>query len=292
MAAAYYAQFELNDGKPIGESIPATEHSVMTSWRTEKEAIENMIEKFGTALFACVLDSYDYANCLDNILPQIKDAKEKAGGHMVLRPDSGDPVEAVLMGLRAAEKTFGATTNKKGYKVINNASVIQGDGVGYSEIKKILNTVMEEGYSAASVTFGMGAGLLQKHNRDTMSFATKLSQITYPDGTVRDVMKFPKSDGAKISLPGELKVIRNSEGVPVIYPTETEVEGEDLLEVVYDNGPVEGVFSESFDDLRARVAKEWNALPKTFDPISPQLHEKIKVWCENQKKVLAAMLSK
>jgi len=41
-------------------SIPATEHSVMTAWRTEREALENMIEQFGTGIFACVMDSYDY----------------------------------------------------------------------------------------------------------------------------------------------------------------------------------------------------------------------------------------
>lgn len=54
-------QFELNGGEPVGTSIPATEHSVMTAWHTEKAAIENMIDQFGDGLFACVMDSYDYA---------------------------------------------------------------------------------------------------------------------------------------------------------------------------------------------------------------------------------------
>jgi len=36
MTASYYAQFQLNDGKPVATSIPATEHSVMTSYLTEK----------------------------------------------------------------------------------------------------------------------------------------------------------------------------------------------------------------------------------------------------------------
>ena len=53
-------QFELNGGEPVGTSIPATEHSVMTAWHTEKAAIENMIDHFGDGLFACVMDSYDY----------------------------------------------------------------------------------------------------------------------------------------------------------------------------------------------------------------------------------------
>ena len=58
-ALAARAQFELNGGEPVGASIPATEHSVMT-WATERAAIENMIDRFGDGLFACVMDSYDY----------------------------------------------------------------------------------------------------------------------------------------------------------------------------------------------------------------------------------------
>ena len=54
-------QFHLNGGHPVAMSIPATEHSVMTSWRTEQAAMENMMEQFGTGLYAIVMDSYDYA---------------------------------------------------------------------------------------------------------------------------------------------------------------------------------------------------------------------------------------
>ncbi len=78
MSACYYAQFVLNGGRPIAQSIPATEHrraraprvrasqprpadelrrdSVMTSWATERAALEHMIDKFGEGTFACVMD--------------------------------------------------------------------------------------------------------------------------------------------------------------------------------------------------------------------------------------------
>lgn len=99
MVASYHAQFHLNGGRPVGNSIPATEHSVMTAWETEEDAIKNEIEHFGGGPFACVMDSYDYDNALDNVLPNIKEAKlAKEGGYMVLRPDSGDPVEQVRCG--------------------------------------------------------------------------------------------------------------------------------------------------------------------------------------------------
>lgn len=54
-----------------------------------------------------------------------------------------------------------------------------------------------------AVAFGMGGGLLQKLNRDTLSFATKLSHIVYTDGREADIMKAPAADKAKISFPGE-----------------------------------------------------------------------------------------
>ena len=57
----------LNGGRPVAQSIPATEHSVMTSWPTEQAAIENMIEHFGSGLFACVMDSYDYQKALSEV---------------------------------------------------------------------------------------------------------------------------------------------------------------------------------------------------------------------------------
>jgi nicotinic acid phosphoribosyltransferase len=60
MSAAFYVQFVLNGGQPVGQSIPATEHSVMTSWKTEQEAVRRMATQFGDGLFACVWDSYDY----------------------------------------------------------------------------------------------------------------------------------------------------------------------------------------------------------------------------------------
>lgn len=47
MPACFYTQFALNGGRPVASSIPATEHSVMTSWPNEKQAILNMIDKFG-----------------------------------------------------------------------------------------------------------------------------------------------------------------------------------------------------------------------------------------------------
>jgi nicotinic acid phosphoribosyltransferase len=286
MSAAYYAQFKLNNGKPVGSSIPATEHSVMTAWQTEVGAIRRMFEKFGGdgCVFATVMDSYDYSNALDVIVPSLfKEKVDRGKSYWVLRPDSGDPVEVILQALNAAEKAAGTEINSKGFKVIPGMGAIQGDGIGYDNIKDILKAVMEAKFSVQNVCFGMGGGLLQKVNRDTMSFATKLMYIRYQDGVERNVMKKPKTDGAKSSLPGQVKVLRVN-GVPTVFPKKDgEVDPNNLLKVVWKNGPVAGHVWEDFDTIKQRVQDEWNALPKMYDAVSEELNEVVKQWTEDYK---------
>lgn len=276
MSAAYYAQFMLNNGRPVAQSIPATEHSVMTAWESEQAAIENMIDKFGTGLFACVMDSYDYAQALSKVLPAIASKKVGKGGYLVLRPDSGDPTEAVLMALEAAEKVFGCTTNTRGFKVIKGCGVIQGDGINIQSMEKITLAVEQAGFAADNVTYGMGGGLLQKVNRDTMSFATKLNHIVYADGTAADIMKQPLTDTSKFSLPGVLAVKRVN-GVPTVFPADSgEVSAEDnLLKVVYDKGPIAGFKWDDFDTVKSRLLSEWEVAPLKADNLSPSLQAKI-----------------
>jgi len=235
-----------------------------------------------------VLDSYDYEQCLAKVLPKIKDAKLAAGGFMSMRPDSGDPTEAVLLGLRKGEAVWGATTNKKGFKVLNGAAVIQGDGMTYDSIKAVLDAVLAAGYSAGSVLFGMGGGLLQRHNRDTMAFATKLSHIVYADGTSKDIMKLPKTDSGKVSFPGVLSV-KSVGGIPTIFPDGAgPADQPELLVTMYDSGPVAGFHFDDFDTTRARANDTWRALPKLHNPISPELKAKCDRWIAEKRAFLAS----
>jgi nicotinic acid phosphoribosyltransferase len=277
MSACYYAQYTLNNGKPVATSIPATEHSVMTAWSTESAAIRNMFNKYGEGVaFATVMDSYDYTHAMEKIVPALYPEKHK-NSMWVLRPDSGDPVEVILQALKAGEEAAGVVVNKKKFKVIQGINAIQGDGIGLPEIKLICEKTIEAGFAVSNVAFGMGSGLLQKLNRDTMSFATKLCYICYEDGTPRNVMKKPKTDGGKTSLPGMLKVVREN-GIPTVLPLkEGEVDPNSIMQVVWDKGPVD-VKWEDFDSLRARVKKEWTALPKKHDPVSAALKDKITEW--------------
>lgn len=203
---------------------------------------------------------------------------------MVLRPDSGDPVECILEAMRAGEAAFGCTVNKKGYKVLNGVGAIQGDGINIDVIIQILDAVLKAGYSASNVAFGMGGGLLQKVNRDTMAFATKLSHTVDEHGIKRDIMKRPKTDTGKVSLPGVLKVIKNAKtGGLDVFPAETDTGSlPNVLEVVYDHGPVD-VKYELFSDLKVSVEKNWSALPRSYDAFTPELRAKMKQIVDGDK---------
>jgi len=287
MSAAFYAQFVLNEGRPVAESIPATEHSVMTSWPTidgkETLAVKHMIEKYGAGVFATVGDSYDWNKFLDEVVPECANLAKSKGGFWVVRPDSGEPVECVIDALHALEKAFGITYNNKGFKVINGAGVIQGDGIDINIIRDILRATILAGFSAENVAFGMGAGLLQKVNRDTMSFATKLCYTEYENGTRHDVWKHPKTDTEKFSLPGitQVNLVSDQDGheTPNVYPVPAMWEDRrietDLLKTVYDSGPVD-FEKPTFDQLRADITSYWNKMSSNGAALSKQMTDKIK----------------
>lgn len=185
-------------------SIPASEHSTITSWgeKNEYDAYKNLVDVYkDTPLYACVSDSYD----LDGALKMWGALKASMGkGMLVVRPDSGDPVINVTKTLIELEKSFGVTKNSKGYKVLNKVRVIQGDGVNFNSINSILHNITKEGFSAANVAFGMGGGLLQKIDRDTISFAYKCCAIKVGD-EVRRVYKRAPGKSSKAGLLGLVK---------------------------------------------------------------------------------------
>lgn len=269
---------QFNEGRPVGESVLATEHSVMTSWDSELEAILNLIEKAPEgAILSVVADSYDFMSFLKDILPQVAPLSKAKNQLFVIRPDSGDPISQVQHALRYAELAFGSTKNKLGFKILDGAAVIQGDGLNYGVLCRVADAVENMGFSAQCVAYGMGGGLLQKQDRDTLRFAMKLNHIVKLDGASVDKMKHPKTDITKFSLPGVLEVRQEKFGLTVVpsgagwnnHRLET-----NLLQTIWNNGPTDHKF-ESFDDIRKRLNYEWSIRPKFFEVISPELREKI-----------------
>ena len=206
-----------NDGKHIGTSVLATEHSVMTSWDQEIDAVKRAVEITPSGgICSVVADSYSYNNFLTQHLPIVAPLAQAKGILFVVRPDSGDPVQCVIDGLYACERAFGADVNAKGFKVIRGGAVIQGDGINVKKLFEIADAVEAAGFSAQCVAYGMGGGLLQKQDRDTLKVAIKLCAIDLGNG-LEGRMKKPSDDISKTSLPGPF-IVNNVSGRPQVYP--------------------------------------------------------------------------
>jgi nicotinamide phosphoribosyltransferase len=82
----------------IGCSIPASEHSVMCAGGKddEYETFKRFItELYPSGFVSIVADTWDFWSVLTDILPRLKDDILARDGRVVIRPDSGDPVEIV-----------------------------------------------------------------------------------------------------------------------------------------------------------------------------------------------------
>ncbi len=143
---------------------------------------------------------------------------------------------------------FGYTVNEKGYKVLNpKIRVIQGDGIDFNMLGKILEAMQKGGWSADNIAFGSGGGLLQKLDRDTLSFAFKCSS-TVVNGQQRDVWKDPVTSSAKSSKRGRLKLVKDG----LKYKTVRESDdGEDVLRTVFENGKL--LIEDDFATIRERA---------------------------------------
>lgn len=239
-----------------GFSIPAAEHSTMTAWGKEYEskAYGNMIDKYGKpgSLVAVVSDSYDIFNACEKIWGEkLKQKVIDSGATIVVRPDSGHPATVVLKCLNILASKFGTITNSKGYKVLNNVKILQGDGINQDSIREILDVAIAAGFSATNLAFGMGGALLQKVNRDTQEFAYKCSEVTI-DGKAMPIQKTPVTDPGKRSRAGRLALVFDNKGFQTMSKEECP-KGMDHLETVFENG--EMVKEYTLENIRKRALR-------------------------------------
>ena len=237
-ALTFIQEYYGNQDDMFGFSIPAAEHSTITSWGQSQEvaAYQNMLEQYPEGLVAVVSDSYDIYNACEKLWGEVlKNQILGRKGTLVVRPDSGEPKDVVLKVAEILGEKIGFAVNEKGYKVLNpNIRIIQGDGVNYESIGDILENLKNHGWSADNVAFGMGGALLQKVNRDTQKFAFKCSSATV-NGEDRVVFKDPITDHGKISKKGRLKLVYENQK----YQTRNlEESGDDVLETIFENGEI------------------------------------------------------
>lgn len=240
----------------FGKSVPATEHSIMTILGKdgEKETFQHVLSAYPQGILACVSDSFDVFHATKELWGgTLKESVLQRKGTLVIRPDSGDPIQTLSALFEILFDRFGFTVNQKGYRVLPpQVRVIQGDGVDYESIQLILESLTKKGIAAENIIFGMGGALLQKINRDTQKFAMKCSYAEV-NGSSYEVKKSPvEMNGQgeliasfKTSKAGRLKLIKQDQRFRTVTENES---GEDELDLVFENGEIKR--SQSFEEIR------------------------------------------
>jgi len=212
-----------------GASVPASEHSTITSWGREREldAMRNMLVKYPTGLVACVSDSYNIYDAVEKKFgDELKSEVCKRDGVLVIRPDSGEPKKIVPELLEKLAKAFapgtcgsskGSVKNSKGFMVLDpHVRLIQGDGVNTKTVGEICEEVKKAGFSLDNVTFGSGGALLQQVDRDTQKVAFKCCRAIIKGEKV-DVYKDPIHDKGKKSKQGVMYLVKDT-SLPATSP--------------------------------------------------------------------------
>ncbi len=212
----------------IGGSVSATEHSVMCmgtdtgEYDTFKRLITDIYPK---GIVSIVSDTWDLWKVLTDYLPRLKDEILSRDGKVVVRPDSGDPVD-ILCGNPAGKDqnerkgvvellwdVFGGTVNGKGYKELSpKIGAIYGDSITLERAAQICERLKLKGFASTNVVLGIGSFTYQYNTRDTFGFAMK---ATYGEvnGEGREIFKDPiTDDGTKKSAKGLMQIIRNDSG--------------------------------------------------------------------------------
>jgi len=237
--------------EPVAYGSVSTEHFVMCSnYAVDGDEItflrKMLTELYPNTSFSCVLDSYDYWNVIDNILPQLHDEILAHNGCMLMRGDSGDCVEVVTKTVFKLWDQFGGTVNSKGYKVLDpHVKAIYGDSITVQRCEEIYEILKNAGFACSNVALGVGSfsmhcieedNILKPFTRDTFSSCIKACYAEV-DGTCYPVFKNPKEGGFKKSQKG-LCYVYEEDGVLKYkdeYTSENIPEG-NLLEPVFRDG--------------------------------------------------------
>lgn len=254
----YYKTYET-----FAFSVPATEHSVMCMGGKdgEFETIDRLItETYSHGVISIVSDTWDLWRVLKEYLPKLKDKILNRSGKVVIRPDSGNPID-IICGtdetdgvIKLLWDIFGGHINKKGYKVLNDKiGCIYGDSITYEIAKKILKKLKLLGFASENIFFGIGSYTYEYVTRDTFGMAIKATSGVV-NGDRIDIFKDPITDsGTKKSAKGLLRV-EKIKGEYVLFDCQS-VEQENLgeLKEVYRDGKLLKDFK--FNDIAYNLYK-------------------------------------
>jgi len=244
LPAIYGARKYYGENEFVAGSVNATEHSVMCAGGKEDEidTFRRLLETYPTGILSVVSDTWDlWKVCTEHIVT-LKEEILARDGKLVIRPDSGDPVD-ILCGLNQYDidkgidyshqhpsykgviellwDVFGGTVNEQGYKVLDpHIGAIYGDSITIDRADEICRRLEEKGFASTNVVLGIGSFTYQYNTRDTFGFAMKATYVEVnkpkfegdfnPEG--REIFKDPiTDDGTKKSATGLLCVKKDDE---------------------------------------------------------------------------------
>lgn len=249
-------------------SVNATEHSVMCAG-TKDDEIETfriLMKTYPTGILSVVSDTWDLWKVLTEYLPTLKEEILTRDGKLVIRPDSGDPVDIIcgvskeLGGESPQDKgviellwdVFGGSINTQGFKVLDpHIGAIYGDSITIERAEDICKRLHSKGFASTSVVLGIGSFTYQFKTRDTFGFAMKATSVVV-HGKRREIFKDPITDnGIKKSAKGLLQVIKQGGSYELRDEVTEEEEKEGELKVIYENG--EFYNSTTLEEIRQKV---------------------------------------
>jgi nicotinamide phosphoribosyltransferase len=281
-AAEYYY-----NSKDVGFSVPASEHAVMTAYGQEDEinAFRRLMKQYPAGILSVVSDSFDLWKVCTEFITELKDEILARDGKLVIRPDSGDPVD-ILCGIDLSDAddtltsveeavskgviellwdVFGGTVNSQGYKVLDShIGAIYGDSITLERAEDICVRLEAKGFASTNVVLGIGSYSMGYATRDSQGGAVKATHVVV-NGESRDIFKDPiTDDGVKKSAKGYLRVYQDVEGVIKLKDQCTyEEEGSGLLQSIYADG--EFIQKTTIGDIRELINKQNSKKPFVFD---------------------------
>ncbi|MDA3616472.1 nicotinate phosphoribosyltransferase [Polluticaenibacter yanchengensis] len=256
-----------SDNELIGGSVAATEHSVMSMGTLEDElgTFKRLVtEVYPNGIVSIVSDTWDLWKVLTEYLPQLKLDITGRDGKVVIRPDSGDPIDIIcgnpdgsnlneIKGvIELLWDTFGGHTNEKGYKeLIPQIGAIYGDSITLERARQICERLKQKGFASTNVVLGIGSFTYQYNTRDTFGFAMK---ATYGEvkGTGRNIFKDPVTDdGTKKSAKGLIKIMKENGKYQLQDEVSWEEEQKGELKEVFRDGKL--LIDDSLKSIRSRV---------------------------------------
>lgn len=256
-----------SDKELIGGSVAATEHSVMCMGTDagEEDTFKRLItEVYPKGVVSIVSDTWDLWKVLTEYLPNLKEEVLKRDGKVVIRPDSGNPVDIICGNSKGKTeeekngviellwKTFGGTINNKGFKELDaHIGAIYGDSITLERAEKICKRLKEKGFASTNIVLGIGSFTYQYNTRDTFGFAMK---ATYGEvaGEGREIFKDPiTDDGTKKSAKGLLKIVKKNNRYQLIDQVSWEEERKGELREIYRDGIL--LIDDSLSSIRKRI---------------------------------------